>query len=115
MRIPAAVPVVAFLAASLLAQKPPDKLVFEAKNGNVAFSHADHVKRAKNDCKTCHPTLWPQSKTAPLNFKAAMHKTAEAKKTSCAAAACHVEGGQAFVIKGNCKKCHGTAPAKKAD
>ena len=111
MRISTVVLAAAILAASLLAQKPPEKLVFKAKNGNVAFSHADHIKRVKDDCKTCHPTLWPQSKTAPLNFKAAMHKTAEAQKTSCAAAGCHVEGGKAFVVRANCKKCHGTAPA----
>jgi c(7)-type cytochrome triheme protein len=96
----------AALAAVLLLAHHPDKLTFEAKPGKVLFNHAEHVKRAKNDCKTCHPALWPQKAGAPLNYKAAMHKTAEAQKTSCAA--CHVAGGVAFESKGNCKKCHGT-------
>ncbi|HYM12583.1 MAG TPA: cytochrome c3 family protein, partial [Bryobacterales bacterium] len=63
-----------------------------------------HVERAKGDCKTCHPALFQQSASAPLNFKANMHKTAEAGKTSCAH--CHVAGGMAFETKGNCQKCH---------
>ena len=90
---------------SLLAQKvpAPDKLVFDSKMGNVTFNHAAHVMRAKGDCMTCHDKLFPQSK-APLNFKANMHQTAEAAKTSCGA--CHVAGGAAFEVKGNCAKCH---------
>ena len=98
-----------FCLPILIAQKAPDKLVFKAKTGDVAFNHAQHVKAAKNDCKTCHPTLWPQDAKAPLNYKASMHKPAEAKKTSCGA--CHVAGGTSFESKGNCKKCHGTATA----
>jgi c(7)-type cytochrome triheme protein len=83
------------------------KLVFQAKNGNVLFDHAAHAKRAKENCKTCHPALWPQDAKAPLNFKAAMHKTAVDKKTSCGF--CHHPGGQAFTTTGNCAKCHSSA------
>jgi c(7)-type cytochrome triheme protein len=83
---------------------PPAKLVFQAKNGNVNFDHAAHVKAAKNDCKTCHDKLFQQSATAPLNFKAGMHKPAETAMTSCGA--CHHAGGTAFESKGNCAKCH---------
>lgn len=98
-----------WLALSSLgvAQAPkegPEKLVFPAKMGQVTYLHKKHADREKGDCKVCHDKLFPQSKTAPLNFKAAMHKTAEASKTSCAG--CHVEGGKAFVTKGNCNKCH---------
>src|SRR6266567_4073560 len=98
-----------FVAGSLatLAQEkktPPAKLTFTAKPGNVTFNHAEHVKRANNDCKLCHDKLWPQSSTAPLNYKAAMHKTAEAAKTSCGT--CHNPGGKAFATTGNCAKCH---------
>lgn len=89
---------------SLLAQKPPEKVVFQSKMGTVTFDHAAHVKRANADCKTCHDKLFPQSLTAPINFKANMHKTAEAAKTSCGA--CHTPGGAAFETKGNCAKCH---------
>ena len=90
------------------ADKGPDKLVFDAKNGNVTYDHAKHVEREKGDCKVCHPKLFPQSyKKQPLNFKTGMHKIAERQKTSCGA--CHVAGGQAFETKGNCKKCHGNA------
>lgn len=90
---------------SLLAQKTPapDKLVFESKMGNVTFNHAAHVMRSKGDCMSCHDKLFPQSK-APLNFKANMHKPAEDAKTSCGG--CHVGGGAAFEVKGNCAKCH---------
>lgn len=99
-------------ALGVLAQekKPPAKLVFEAKIGNVTFDHAAHLKRAKGDCKVCHDSLWPQEKV-PLNFKAAVHKTAEANHTSCGF--CHAPGGQAFETKGNCNKCHVKAAAKQ--
>lgn len=83
---------------------PPEKLTFVTKNGNVTFDHAAHVKREKNDCAACHPKLFAQDAKAPLNFKAALHKTAETAKTSCGA--CHNPGGPAFETKGNCAKCH---------
>jgi c(7)-type cytochrome triheme protein len=85
-------------------KKPPEKLVFETKMGNVTFDHAKHLERAKNDCATCHEKLFQQSKTAPLNYKEKMHQVAEANKTSCAH--CHVEGGMAFATKGKCTTCH---------
>ncbi len=85
------------------ADKPPEKLVFESKLGNVTFGHAKHIERAKNDCATCHDKLFPQSR-APLNYKAGMHKPAEAKKQACAG--CHVAGGASFESKGNCNTCH---------
>jgi c(7)-type cytochrome triheme protein len=89
---------------ALLAQKtPPDQVVFTAKNGNVTFNHAAHAKRANNNCAACHDKLFPQSQ-APINFKAALHKTAETAKTSCGG--CHTPGGAAFETKGNCAKCH---------
>ncbi|MCC6586663.1 MAG: hypothetical protein IT168_08090 [Bryobacterales bacterium] len=91
-------------AQAQTAKTPPDQLVFKAKMGDVKYDHKGHVKHAKGDCKACHDKLFPQSATAPLNFKAAMHKTAEAAKSSCAA--CHVAGGAAFASKGNCTKCH---------
>lgn len=90
----------AFQGASDIA---PDKLTFTAKNGNVAFEHKKHTDRVKGKCESCHPKPFARSK-APLDFKAAMHKTAEAKKSSCAT--CHVEGGMAFASKGSCAKCH---------
>lgn len=93
-------------AMGLFAQdkKAPDTLTFTAKNGNVTFHHAAHVKAAKGDCATCHDKLFPKDGKAALNFKPAMHKTAEAAKTSCGA--CHTAGGAAFESKGNCSKCH---------
>jgi c(7)-type cytochrome triheme protein len=111
MRYLIALYVLSVAALGVLAQekKPPLKLVFEAKVGNVTFDHAAHVKREKNDCKVCHDKLFPQEK-APLNFKAGMHKPAEAGHTSCGA--CHTPGGAAFETKGNCNKCHVKAAAK---
>ncbi len=38
------------------------------------------------------------------NFKAGMHKPAEAKKASCAG--CHHAGSNTFETRVNCKKCH---------
>jgi len=81
----------------------PDIIVFKAKMGDVSYTHKKHVDHAKGDCKTCHDKLFPQSK-APLKYKDAMHRKAEAAKSSCAA--CHVAGGTAFASKGNCQKCH---------
>jgi c(7)-type cytochrome triheme protein len=92
-------------------KEAPPKMVFAAKTGNVAFDHAAHAKRVKEDCKSCHPKLWPEAKGS-LNFKAGMHKPAEATKISCGA--CHHAGGVAFESKGNCtSKCHVKAAAKK--
>lgn len=85
-------------------KKPPEKLTFSTKNGNVTFDHAAHIKRANGDCKTCHDKLFPQDAKAPLNFKAGLHKPAENNQTSCGA--CHRPGGAAFETKGNCAKCH---------
>ena len=90
----------------------PSKLVFPAKTGRVIYDHAAHAKREKNDCKVCHDALWPQNAKEPLNFKSAMHKAAEDKKTSCGF--CHRPEGKAFAAKGNCTtKCHVRAAAKK--
>ena len=91
------------LLGILFAQKPPEKLTFQSKMGNVMFDHAAHLKRANNDCKTCHDKLFPQSQ-APLNFKAGMHKPAETAKMSCGG--CHNASGPGFVTTGNCAKCH---------
>ncbi len=91
-------------------EKGPEKLVFQAKTGNVTFLHAKHLEREKGDCKVCHDKLFPQDAKVPLNYKAGMHKPAEAKKASCAA--CHVAGGKAFASTGNCNKCHVKAAAK---
>ena len=85
-------------------KKPPTTLVFTTKNGNVTFDHAAHLKRANNDCMTCHVKLFQQDSKAPLNYKAALHKTAETNMTSCGF--CHHMGGKAFESKGNCAKCH---------
>ena len=86
-----------------LAADAPEKIVFEAKTGNVTFDHAEHGKRANDDCTVCHDKLFPQSRE-PINFKAGMHKPAEKAKSSCAA--CHHPEGNSFEVKGNCKKCH---------
>jgi c(7)-type cytochrome triheme protein len=93
-------------ALALVAQdkKPPEKMVFTTKNGNVTFQHAAHITRAKGDCTTCHDKIFPQDSKAPLNFKAGLHKPAEAAKTSCGT--CHNPSGPGFESKGNCTKCH---------
>ena len=96
--------VVCLLSVSAQEVKPPTKLVFQTKMGNVTYDHAAHVKRAKGDCKVCHDALFQQSAKAPLNYKAGMHKPAEADKKACGH--CHVAGGTAFASTGSCAKCH---------
>jgi c(7)-type cytochrome triheme protein len=93
-----------FAASALYAQNVPAKLTFAAKNGNVTFDHTAHVKRANGDCAGCHDKLFKQDSKVALNYKAGMHRPAEAAKTSCGA--CHVAGGPAFESKANCAKCH---------
>lgn len=87
-----------------LAASAPDKIVFTTKNGNVTFNHAAHVAKAKGNCQTCHASQFKEDKTAVLNYKAGMHKPAEASKSSCGL--CHNAEGPAFESKGNCAKCH---------
>lgn len=91
------------MAVTAAAVKPPQKLVFQTRMGNVTFNHAAHLKRAKFKCKTCHTKLFPQSR-APIGFKKGMHMPAVKAKTSCGA--CHNPDGPGFQPKGNCKKCH---------
>jgi c(7)-type cytochrome triheme protein len=76
-------------------RKPPRRLVFPTKAGEVAFNHAAHLKREKGDCTHCHDKLWPQSATAPI-------------KSSTECGACHHANGRSFAMKGNCAKCHTT-------
>jgi c(7)-type cytochrome triheme protein len=102
--------VIGLLTLSAQGIKPPEKLVFKSLAAPVTFDHAAHVKRVDSKCQTCHPKPFAMSAKAPLNFKGAMHKTAEANKTSCAV--CHVAGGKAFATAGNCAKCH--VPPKAA-
>jgi len=84
--------------------KGPAEIVFETKNGNVTFPHAKHVESMKGDCTACHDAIFPEDKTAELNYKKAMHKTAEKEMTSCGT--CHHPDGKSFESKGNCAKCH---------
>jgi c(7)-type cytochrome triheme protein len=96
--------VISLLPIMAQEKKAPEKLTFQAKTGNVTYDHAAHAKRLKDDCTACHDKLFPQSATAPLNYKAAMHRTAETKQLSCGF--CHRPQGTAFESRGNCAKCH---------
>lgn len=80
-------------------KQPPEKLVFQSKRGEVAFTHAAHIRRESGECGTCHEKLWPQSTAAPL-------KNSDGCKT------CHRLDGKAFDMKGNCAKCHPGSGAK---
>ncbi len=91
-------------------KKAPESLPYQTKMGKVTYNHVEHAKRVKDDCTTCHDQLFPQSATAPLNYKAAMHRTSETQKTSCGS--CHRPEGTAFESKGNCAKCHVRGGAK---
>jgi c(7)-type cytochrome triheme protein len=100
--------VIAFLIAVALVggatvaaqdKKPPEKLVFQTKSGDVIFTHATHINREKGECATCHEKLWPQSAKEPL-------------KSSGGCRTCHHADGRAFEMKGNCVKCHPNGGAK---
>ena len=99
--------VIAFFITLLLAsgttvgdqpKKPPRRLVFPSKAGDVTFNHTAHVKREKRNCSECHPQLWPQSADVPLT-------------SSDGCKACHHASGKSFEMKGNCVKCHATKAA----
>ncbi|HEY7339136.1 MAG TPA: cytochrome c3 family protein [Bryobacteraceae bacterium] len=99
----APVSAVAAVASSSGSLVPPDTIVFEASNGNVTFDHKKHYERVNGDCSVCHTKVFPQSR-APLNYKKASHRAAEASLTSCAY--CHAVGGTSFAADSNCLKCH---------
>lgn len=90
--------------ADVFSKTPPDTILFESpKEGNVTFTHKQHYERVKGDCSVCHNKVFPQSR-APINYKKALHRVAEADRTSCAY--CHAVGGSAFAADSNCTKCH---------
>jgi c(7)-type cytochrome triheme protein len=82
---------------------PPETIPIASPYGNVTFTHAKHYERVNGDCSVCHPKVFPQS-LAPLNYKKANHRAAEASMTSCAH--CHAVGGTSFAADSNCTKCH---------
>jgi c(7)-type cytochrome triheme protein len=98
---PAAAPVAE--AKPLPPGVPPETILFEAKNGNVNFTHAQHIARVDGKCETCHPKIFPQSRE-PINYKKANHRVSEATYTSCAS--CHAVGATSFAADSNCQKCH---------
>jgi c(7)-type cytochrome triheme protein len=82
---------------------PPDTILIQSPYGNVTFTHKKHYERVNSDCSTCHPKIFQQA-LAPLNYKKAQHRAAEASMTSCAY--CHSIGNSAFAADSNCTKCH---------
>lgn len=82
---------------------PPETILFPSPAGNVLYTHRQHYERVDKDCQVCHPKVFPQ-KLAPLNYKKALHRAAEASMSSCAH--CHAVGGTAFAADSNCTKCH---------
>ena len=82
---------------------PPDTILFVSKYGNVTYAHKKHYERLGGDCSMCHTKVFPQSRE-PLNYKKALHRAAEASRTSCAY--CHAVGGTSFAADSNCIKCH---------
>ena len=82
---------------------PPDTILIPSKYGNVTFTHQKHYERLNGDCAACHTRVFPQA-LAPLNYKKALHRAAEADRTSFAS--CHAVGGTSFAADSNCIKCH---------
>jgi c(7)-type cytochrome triheme protein len=82
---------------------PPETILIPSKYGDVTYTHKKHLDRVNGDCAMCHTKLFPQA-LAPLNYKKALHRVAEADRTSCAS--CHAIGGSAFAADSNCIRCH---------
>jgi c(7)-type cytochrome triheme protein len=82
---------------------PPDTILFASKYGDVTYNHKKHYERLGGDCSMCHTKVFPQSRE-PLNYKKALHRAAEASRTSCAY--CHAVGGTSFAADSNCIRCH---------
>jgi c(7)-type cytochrome triheme protein len=74
-------------------KRPPARLVFHSKAGDVLFNHRAHAAREKRECGVCHDELWPASTARPL-------------ASSAGCRTCHRADGKAFDMKGNCQKCH---------
>lgn len=81
----------------------PGALRYPSSLGPASFDHSEHVKLAKGECTSCHNKLFPMAK-ADLQYRAGVHRPAEAARTSCAG--CHAPAGPAFASSGNCQKCH---------
>lgn len=93
----------AHFAADAKPGDPPETILIPSKYGDVTFTHRKHYERVNGDCMVCHAKVFPQS-LAPLNYKKALHRAAEADRTSCAY--CHAVGGSSFAADSNCIKCH---------
>ena len=72
------------ITVALAVVKPPQKLVFETRMGNVTYDHAAHLKRANYKCNTCHTKLFPQSR--------APREKASSAGRACGGRRCH--GGE---------------------
>ncbi|MEP7352757.1 MAG: c(7)-type cytochrome triheme domain-containing protein [Acidobacteriota bacterium] len=96
-------PPVAAAPATTPTGAPPVTILFETTYGNVTYTHQKHYERLKNDCSTCHPSIFPQARE-PLNYGKARHRVAEEYQKSCAH--CHNVVGTAFAAERNCQKCH---------
>ncbi len=90
-------------AAPVASGRLPGRVEYPTKLGVAWFDHAQHVDLVKDDCSSCHNTLFPMA-SGTLGYAEDLHRAAEAAKTSCAG--CHVEGGTAFSTDGQCAKCH---------
>ena len=82
---------------------PLDSMLIQSPAGNVVFTHKKHYDRVNGDCSVCHPKVFPQA-LAPLDYKKANHRSAEASFKSCAT--CHAVGASSFAADSNCTKCH---------
>lgn len=89
--------------AAVAKGEPVDAMLIQSPYGDVLFTHKKHYERVNGDCPTCHAKVFPQS-LAPLNYKKALHRSAEASMTLCAF--CHSIGNSAFAADSNCTRCH---------
>src|ERR1035438_8889536 len=64
-------------------EAPPDTILIQSKYGDVTYTHRKHYERLGGDCSMCHTKVFPQSRES-LNYKKALHRAAEASRTSCA-------------------------------
>ena len=91
--------VFAVVGLAVFAVAAPEKVVFEAKNGNVTFEHAKHEGV---DCASCHHTDSYDSCRSCHDGKAASSSKLPKGDFHTFCIDCHKGAG----MKGMCNECH---------
>ncbi len=111
---------VLMVSALFAQQTPKDQIVLKASNGDVTFTHKNHVEKVKLECMKCHHT-WKKGETSGKLCKDCHKAKAEGKTLASKDAfhndckKCHDDAKKAKKAAGptGCMECNKKAPAKK--